>query len=204
MGRRKKKQGDIEDAIEKVNGGAKRGHNSSLTDDERRALTLHHKRLYEEADAKVELAKTGRKAVEDLAKSDLGKKVVADIKDMIAYADEAKLKGNLERALRLARWLGMPVGTQVNLFDAPVDDRAAQEGSTAGMAGADCKPPVHYSAESSQRWIAAWHEGQATLTAAFGKLRGDVKSDAKNTADTKDPPFVPPTEPVPDAPAMPA
>lgn len=170
---RKKKQGDIEDAIKAKNGA---GHNSTLTDEERRALTLHHKKAYEAADALVEKAKSDRKSVTDLAKSDLGKGALADIKDMITYADEKKCKGQVERTLRLARWLGMPVGTSVDLFDAPVDDRAAQEGMTAGMAGETCVVPQHYSGEASQRFIASWHEGQAILVSAFGKKRGTTEA----------------------------
>lgn len=170
MGRRKK-QTDIEDAIKQKNGA---GHNSTLTDDERRALTLHHKRAYEAADALVEKAKSDRKAVSDLAKSDLGKGALADIKDMITYADEKKAKGQIERSLRLARWLGMPVGSSVDLFDSPVDTATA-EGLTAGMAGEECKPPIHLSAESAQRWMESWHAGQAVLASAFGKKRGTVE-----------------------------
>jgi hypothetical protein len=180
MGRRKK-QTDIEDAIKQKNGA---GHNSTLTDDERRALTLHHKRAYEAADALVAKARADLTAVKDLAKSDLGKEAVKDIKDMITYADEKKCKGQVERTLRLARWLGMPVGTSVDLFDAPHDDRVAAEGMTAGMAGEECKPPIHLSAESSQRWLENWHAGQAVLASAFGKKRGTVDPEPAKTEPT--------------------
>lgn len=177
MARRKKSE---------TNGAAKKaGHNSALTDAEQRALTLHHKKAYEAADALVEKAKSDRKAVADLAKADLGKGALADIKDMIAYADEKKCKGQIERSLRLARWLGLPVGTTTDLFDVPVDDRAAQEGMTAGMSGETCKPPVHLTAEGSQRWIENWHEGQKILASAFGKKREPKAEPA---------PAAPPTE----------
>lgn len=168
---RKKKQGDIEDAI-----ADKKGHNSQLTDDERRALTLHHKRLYEAADALVEKAKAERKAVADLAKSDLGKGAVADIKALIEFSDEKKAKAQIENSLRLARWSGLPVGTQVNMFDAPVDDRAAEEGKVAGMAGLPCEPPRHFPPSAHQRWISSWHEGQAVLASAFAKKREPAES----------------------------
>src|SRR5215469_1827259 len=167
---RRKKQGDIEDSIAAANGGAHIGHNSKLSDDERRALTLHHQKLYVAADALVEKAKSDRKAIADQAKADLGKGVMSDIKDMIAAKDEKTAKGNIERALRLARWMGLPVGTQVNLFDAPVDDRAKSEGMTAGMEGKICEPPRHLAATAHQEWIAGWHEGQTILAGAFKKL----------------------------------
>lgn len=189
---RKKKQKDIEEAIAESNGAAKAGHNRQLNDDERRALTLHHKRLYEASDALVEKAKADRASVAELAKSDLGKGALADIKDMIAFGDEKKAKANIERALRLAKWSGMPVGTVIDLFDAPVDDRAAQEGMTAGMSGVSCNVPHHYAASAAQRWIENWHAGQAILSSAFAKKRIDKVSETKNEADTSAAPFAPP------------
>jgi ribosome modulation factor len=174
---RKRKQTDIEDAINGANGHAKTGHNSALSDDERRALTLHHKGLYEAADALVEKAKADRTSVADLAKADLGKGAISDIKDMIANSDDKKLKASLERTLRLARWLGMPVGTQVNMFEAPVEDRAAEDGRTAGMEGKACDPPRHLAVTASQRWIGGWHEGQTVLASAFKKLRPEPQPD---------------------------
>src|SRR5579859_5553379 len=93
------------------------GHNSTLTDDEKRALTLHHKRKYEAADALVEKAKADRTAIADLAKSDLGKGALADIKDMIIADNPKKMKSVLERAQRLARWADLKVGSQPQLFE---------------------------------------------------------------------------------------
>lgn len=150
------------------------GHNgSALTDDESRALTLHHKRLYEAADALVERAKADRKAVGDQAKADLGKGAVADIKDLIAAGDEKATKARLERSLRLARWAGIPIGFQVDMFAdrRPVEEKWAEEGRTAGMAGERCEPPAHLSPSAHQIWIEHWHSGQAVLMSAFGKKK---------------------------------
>jgi len=180
MGR--KKQTDIEDAISKANGGSKIGHNSSMTDDERRALTLHHLHLYSAADALVEKAKADRKAICDQAKADLGKWAVADIKDMIIAKDEKVAKGNIERALRIARWAGLPVGTQVSMFDVPVDDRAKSDGMTAGMEGQPCDPPRHLPLGQHQQWISGWHEGQAILAGAFKKLGTTLGPDQQAAA----------------------
>ena len=149
----------------------KMGHNSALSDDERRALTLHHKNLYEAADAIVEKAKADRTAVGDQAKADLGKGALADIKDMIAIKDETMLKANLERSLRIARWLGAPVGTQMSMFDMPQDARALEDGRTAGMEGKRCEPPQHLAVVDHQQWISGWHEGQTILASAFKKLK---------------------------------
>jgi hypothetical protein len=146
------------------------GHNSTLTDDEKRALTLHHKRAYEAADAIVESAKADRTAIADLAKSDLGKGALADIKDMIIADNPKKMKSVLERAQRLARWAGLKVGSQPQLFEAATVDHH-EEGKTAGMSGVTCEPPRNMAHDASQHWISGWHEGQTVLMAAFKKKR---------------------------------
>lgn len=154
----------------KKSNGVGPGHNSALTDDEKRALTLHHKRAYEAADALVEKAKADRTAIADLAKSDLGKGALADIKDMILADNPKKMKAVLERAQRLARWAGLKVGSQPQLFEAAATDHT-EEGKTAGMSGATCEPPKNLAHDAAQKWIGGWHEGQTILMAAFKKKR---------------------------------
>jgi hypothetical protein len=146
------------------------GHNSALTDEEKRALTLHHKKAYEAADSLVEKAKADRTAISDLAKSDLGKGALADIKDMILADNPKKMKSVLERAQRLARWAGLKVGSQPQLFEAATIDHG-EEGKTAGMSGVTCEPPKNLAHDASQKWVMGWHEGQTILMAAFKKKR---------------------------------
>lgn len=171
------------------------GHNSTLTDDESRALTLHHKRLYEAADALVERSKADRKAVADQAKADLGEGALADIKDLILGADEKRMKGNIERMMRLARWAGLPIGFQVDMFAdrQPAEERWANEGKTAGMAGQNCQPPTHLPPSGHQIWIEHWHGGQAILASAFAKKKADVPVEHP-AADTSSQPFAPPEQ----------
>jgi hypothetical protein len=154
----------------KADGLPTAGQNSTLNDDEKRALTLHHKRLYEAADALVEKAKADRTAIADLAKSDLGKGALADIKDMIIADNPKKMKAVLERAQRLARWAGLQVGTQPQLFEAAQVDHT-EDGKTAGMSGATCEPPKGLAVDASQLWIQGWHDGQTILMGAFKKKR---------------------------------
>lgn len=154
----------------KKNGEPGLGHNSTLTDEEKRALTLNHKRRYEAADALVEKAKAERTAIADQAKHDLGKGALADIKDMILADNPKKMKSVLERAQRLARWAGLKVGTQPQLFEAAQVDHF-EDGKTAGMSGDTCEPPKNLAQDAAQLWIGGWHEGQTVLTAAFKKKR---------------------------------
>jgi hypothetical protein len=145
------------------------GHNSTLTDEEKRALTLHHKRKYEAADSLVEKAKADRTAIADLAKSDLGKGALADIKDMIIAGSDKKMKAVVERAMRLARYAGLAIGTQTNLFEPVVNH--TDQGKVAGMEGQVCEPPKSLAQDAAQKWISGWHEGQTILMAAFKKKR---------------------------------
>ena len=154
----------------KKNGGAAGlGHNSTLTDDEKRALTFHHAKAYEVADALVEKAKKDRAAVVDLAKADLGRGAKADIVDLLTANTPAKMKAVVERVQRLARWAGLPVGTQPQLFERTAD--AFEEGKVAGMQGEKCEPPLSLAQDAFQLWISGWHDGQATLMRAFTKKR---------------------------------
>ncbi len=145
------------------------GHNSQLTDEEKRALTFHHAKAYEAADALVEKAKADRTAIVDLAKADLGKGAKSDIVDLIAASTPAKMKAMFERVQRLARWAGLPVGTQSQLFEKTAD--MFEDGKVAGMRGDTCEPPRALAQDSAQRWISGWHEGQTVLMAAFKKKR---------------------------------
>lgn len=168
--RNKPKNGNGEDHAEKPAKNGK-GHNSSLTDDEQRALTLHHMRLYAAADALVEKAKGERQMVGDQARADLGKGAVKDIKDLIAAGDEKKVKAAIERSMRLARWAGVPINFQLDMFAdrEPAEEKWAKDGKHAGMSGDVCQPPGHLPTSAHNTWISAWHDGQAILAGAFAK-----------------------------------
>lgn len=156
MGKKKEKENGI-------------GHNSQLTDDERRAMTFYHAKLYAAADALVEKAKADRTAVMDLATSDLGKGGKADIKDILLVDTPKKMKAVVERTLRLARWAGLPVGTQQNLFEPATNH--FEDGKRAGMEGSPCEAPKSLAVDAAQTWIRGWGDGQAILSAAFKKKR---------------------------------
>ncbi|MGY4614794.1 hypothetical protein ACVWZ4_000021 [Bradyrhizobium sp. USDA 4472] len=153
----------------KKNGTAGPGHNSTLTDDEKRALTFHHARAYEIAEALVEKAKKDRAAVVDLAKADLGRGAKADIIDLLTANTPAKMKAVVERVQRLARWAGLPIGSQPQLFEPAADQFEA--GKVAGMQGDKCEPPLSLAQDQFQLWISGWHDGQAILMRAFAKKR---------------------------------
>lgn len=194
------------------------GHNKpELTEDERRALTYSHKAKWEVAEAVLVAAKTAKRAVEDLAKSELGKHVCADIKELIVLespkGNEA-LQASIERQLRLARWANAPVGQQF-AFDVdrtPEVDRAFELGKTAGLKGEPKKPPYDHSVPQHDAWCKGWDAGYEICLSDFrSKLKpmnekpaAGEQTDLKNAisaaspADVSAPPFA-----VPEAPTQP-
>lgn len=155
------------------------GHNSEaeatptpdpLTEDQRIALTFMHKKLYSEALALKKAADAQLKNSAKLARAELGPTAINDIKDMIALESpegEAALRQNVERQMKIARWMGMAVGTQAEIFvdvdRTPAIERAKAEGKRVGLAGDPCAPPHAPETEQYREWMAGFHEGQAVL-----------------------------------------
>lgn len=162
------------------------GHNG-LTDDQRAALTFDHKKKYEAALAAKRLADAALKQVCKVAKGDLGADAVADIKLMVELATdegEAKLKADMERRLKVARWMGMPFGSQSDMFGedrTPAVDRAFALGKKAGLAGETMQPPHAPETEQHRRWVEGFHEGQAVIAKGIKPLT-EIEAAAKSAA----------------------
>lgn len=145
------------------------GHNgpAELTEDQRIALTFQHKKAYESALATKKAADAALKNSCKLAKAELGPDAVSDIKHMIELETEegeSKFKAKVEREVRIARWMGLPVGANGNLFEAvdrtPAVDRAAAAGKRAGLAGDRCENPHDSSTPQYAAFMTGYGEGQ--------------------------------------------
>lgn len=151
------------------------GHNSEnavpdLTEDQRIALTFLHKKAYAKALNVKKQADADLKNVCKLAKSELGDEAVADIKDMIALETEegeAKLKAQVERQLRVAKWMGLPFGAQGDIFDKvdrqPATEKAYANGKRDGLAGEPQHNPHDPSVPQHGEYLRGWSDGQAVL-----------------------------------------
>jgi hypothetical protein len=194
---RKRKQVDLEEAIDDAN-QAERRKNSELTEDEKRVLLYQHRDHYKVALAAKKAADAELKNVCKKAKAECGKNAVADIKDLIALAEpggDVGLRDEIERKLRLARWASVPVGHQFSFSEdmRPATDVAFEQGKIRGLEGGDMTPPYAPSLPQYQRWLEGWHAGQEILSSDFRKkLDTDPPpADLPNTADTSDPAFLP-------------
>lgn len=163
------------------------GHNGApaeLTDEQRQALFFQHKKKYSAALAAKKAADVALKNVCKLAKSELGDDAVPSIKDALLLETaegEVEFRARVERQMRVARWMGMPVGAQGNLFEendrTPAADKAFADGKRAGLAGETAKPPHDPSTEQYGRWMEGHAEGQAVVAKGFTPLEQAAAGD---------------------------
>lgn len=167
------------------------GHNKpEFTGDERFALLARHKKaIVALREAKKEAAKAVKDA-EKLCKSELGDDAVLEIDHMIELETaegEARFKAKVEREVRVAQWMGLPVGSNGNLFDlvdrTPAVDRAAANGKRDGLAGEPARPNCDPSVPQYAAYMAGYAEGQKIM---FNIKPLDVAVDASDEVDEFD------------------
>lgn len=159
-------------------GGSPVGHNSGATaeqisDDQLQALTRQHAAKRKTLIEAEKTAKANRMNHDKIIKSDLGAKGLADIKDLEVLSTpegEAALKAELDRQLKVARWAGLQIGYQEDMFGVdkrPLKERAFDEGKRAGINGDAPNPPSNYSPASDgfNGWMEGWQAGQAAIFA---------------------------------------
>lgn len=178
MGRTRRTKANGDDA--NADTAAERGKNSELTEDERRALLFQHVSAYQAALAAKKTADANIKNVCKIAKADLGKGAVADIKDIILLREpggEQELREEIERKLRVARYVNAPAGYQFSFAEdmRPAVDQAFEAGKIQGLDGGDMAPPYDPTLPQYQRWLEGWHAGQEVLSSDFRKkISGDA------------------------------
>jgi hypothetical protein len=92
-------------------------------------------------------------------------------------------KAAISRSLRIARWLGMDLGSQLDMFEqdarVPAVDRALEEGKSQAMLGQSLKCDYAQETEQYRKFCDGWHAGQAILSQGFKKLHPEVEADEK-------------------------
>jgi hypothetical protein len=162
----------------------------TISDDQLYSLTESHRQKYELV---LEAKNKANKALIDygkIIKSDLGAKGLQDIKDLIALSTpegEAAMKAEMERQVRVLRWMQVPMGTMGDLFPSedrtPLTERAFNEGKRQGLAGEPVNNQHHHTTAAHKSFNDGFAEGQKTLaTKGFSKLEPDDKADVKKAA----------------------
>lgn len=84
---------------------------------------------------------------------------------------EAKVVAEVKDRLQVARWIGHPMGAQLDLFEqpdrTPITDRAFDAGKIASMNNQPRKPPHAPDTEAYRSWMAGYNNHQETLAGGF-------------------------------------
>lgn len=96
---------------------------------------------------------------------------------------EKARRAAIQRSLRIARWLGMDLGAQLDMFEepsrVPAVDRAFEEGKSASLKGESPKCDYAPDLPQHQRFMEGWHAGQEIRSKGFKKLHPEVEADEK-------------------------
>lgn len=169
----------------------------NISDDQLQALFFQSKRDYERMLGLKKKADADFRNCCKRIKAELGKRGVDEIKLAVLLGDEngeADAKADIESTIRIMRWMGIPVGTQGDLFPAndptPITDRAFAEGRRHALAGDRRSNPHHHTTEAARHYEMGYDKGQEEqitggIKATDDTPNGSVPRDqwAKNIAD---------------------
>lgn len=155
-------------------GAAPAGHNSDRTEDQIRELFLTNRTAWNEWKAKRAVVDKLERDVKSTLKADGYTVKQFEIADqLLTIKGEAKVSGEVKDRLKVARWIGHPMGAQYDLFAqpdrTPSVDRAFDNGKQASMENQPCKPPHDPSTPQYASWMAGYQQHQATLAGGFRK-----------------------------------
>lgn len=141
-----------------------------LSDDQQRALFVHHLTKIEALKKEVASISGTLRAAYKIAKAEGYAKKDIDFAIRLRTIDDTEVIEERRREQKLAQWINHPLGTQPDLFNhgdgldrTPDVDRAFEDGKLAGLEGKVCQPPHHFQTEQSDHWVRGWHEGQKLM-----------------------------------------
>jgi len=154
-------------------------------DDQDRALFLHHlKDLPKLIKAKDDAVNAVRGFYKKAKADGFVKDDFDEARKMQGAEGEKVKKTAISRSLRIARWLGLDLGAQLDMFEqderVPAADRAYEEGKTQAMQGVTLRTDYAQETEQYREFARGWHDGQAILSQGFKKLHPEVAADEKS------------------------
>ena len=161
------------------------------TDEQNRALFLHHLPKIDDLKGKVATATANLRNAYKTAKADGFLKEDFEIAFEIRDAEgEKKRKAAIARSLQIARWLGCDLGAQLDLFTqderVPAEDRAYEEGKTDSMLGKSAKPSYDPSLPQHAQYMQGYHDAtESRIKSGITKLHPEVQKDQDDKATKK-------------------
>lgn len=161
--------------------GSPRQTVEQLTDDQRYSLLEQHRKTHERLLASKKAADAALRNHGKIVKADLGKSGMDQIKSLIEASTpegEAAIRARIEQDAQILRWLGVPIGTQTDMFPeddrTPLNDRAYTAGKRQGLAGETLNNPHHVTTEAHKHFNRGYQDGQATLASGFKQKVDDT------------------------------
>lgn len=166
---------------------------NGLTDDQREALFFQHLPIYEAKLAAKKTADANFKNACKAARSELGKHAIDEFKYAIRLRDnedsDAEIQAEIDRMLRVARYMNAPLGSQLGLFDGedrrPATERAYAAGKLARLQGEPRRSPHDPSLPQNDSWLTGYADGEKALIAA--QKRDDELAFGETVPATADP-----------------
>lgn len=160
------------------------GHNSELTEAERKALFFHHLRKRMGHNGQLAQVNAAKKADGKLAQAD--EIVLGDLDYAIKAInadDKATVTDRFVAHGEVLSWLNVIPGFQSDLLRdrAPVIERIEGEGELAGLAGKDPESGYDKGSDEDTAWLKGWDKGQQfmrdNLVSAMEKRNSEADED---------------------------
>lgn len=157
-----------------ASGAVTTDHNSRLTPDDERRLFLNHRTIWQTHQNKQKLLDEQRTKIVANLKGDGFKVKHMDIADALGNPKgEKRTSEEVQDRLKVAKWIGHPMGNQLDLFGqpdrTPSVDRAFDEGKQASMENKPCKPPYAPELPQYKTWMAGYAMDQERLQGTVGR-----------------------------------
>lgn len=162
-----------------------------LSDEQEHALTAHHTREYEKfLKAKKDADANFKNACKRAKSEGVGLRQIKEYIDYQTDEGRERLKEDLARKQKVARWAGLPVGTQINFLEevdrTPIDERTKDDGKRAGLRGEKCEASKHIPGNLISAWVEGWQEGQGVLSARIKQTSDEQRAEDAKTFDEAD------------------
>jgi hypothetical protein len=159
---------------------AAKQHNTAAESDQRtedqiRAGFLHHRQAWNQMTARQKALDKQWTDVKAALKADGYKVLHMQVADDLAGSpkQEARVHAAVHDRLQVARWVGHPMGQQLDLFSqpdrTPATDRAYDEGKQAFMEDQRATPPYAPGVPQYTQWLQGYHDAQDA------RVRGGLK-----------------------------